>query len=64
MALWVKNLPADTEDTRDVGLIPGPGRAPGRGNGNPLPVFLPEESRGQRSLVGLQSLGLQRVRHD
>ena len=32
----VKNLPADAGDTRDVGLIPGSGRAPGGGNGNPL----------------------------
>ena len=31
--LVVKNLPADTED---MGSIPGSGRFPGRGNGNPL----------------------------
>ena len=31
-----KHLPANAEDTRDVGLIPGSGRSPGRGNGNPL----------------------------
>ena len=36
MALVVKNLPADTEDIRDVGLIPGLGRSPGEGHGNPL----------------------------
>ena len=29
----VKNLPADV---RDAGLIPGLGRSPGEGNGNPL----------------------------
>ena len=29
----VKNLPADS---RDAGLIPGSGRSPGGGNGNPL----------------------------
>ena len=29
----VKNLPANAED---VGFIPGLGRSPGRGNGNPL----------------------------
>ena len=28
------------------------------------PVFLPRESHGQRSLVGLQSIGLQRTGHD
>ena len=32
----VKNPPARTGDTRDVGLIPGSGRSPGEGNGNPL----------------------------
>ena len=36
MALVVRNLPADTEDIRDVGLIPGLGRSPGEGHGNPL----------------------------
>ena len=29
----VKNLPANAED---MGLIPGLGRSPGKGNGNPL----------------------------
>ena len=29
-------LPANAEDTRDAGLIPGSGRAPGGGHGNPL----------------------------
>ena len=32
----VKNLPANAEDTRDVGSIPGLGRSPGGGHGNPL----------------------------
>ena len=36
----------------DPGSIPGPGRSPGEGNGNPLQYFLPRESHGQRSLVG------------
>ena len=34
MALVVKNLPANTEDIRDTGLIPGLGRSPGEGNAN------------------------------
>jgi len=29
----------------------------------PTPVFLPGKSHGQRSLVGLQSMGSQRVRN-
>ena len=32
----VKNLPADAGDKGDVGSIPGSGRSPGEGNGNPL----------------------------
>ena len=32
----VKSLPANTGDTRDLGLIPGSGRSPQVGNGNPL----------------------------
>ena len=33
---WVKNLPANAEDTRDMASIPELGRSPGVGNGNPL----------------------------
>ena len=33
----VKNPPADGEDLRDTGSIPGLGRSPGGGQGNPLP---------------------------
>ena len=36
VAQMVKNLPANAEDVRDTGLIPGSGRFPGRGHGNPL----------------------------
>ena len=32
----VKNLPANAGETRDVSLIPGSGRSPRIGNGNPL----------------------------
>ena len=32
----VKNLPANAGDARDAGSIPGSGRSPGGGNGNPL----------------------------
>ena len=32
----VKNLPAKARDVRDAGSIPGSGRSPGEGNGNPL----------------------------
>ena len=36
MALVVKNLPANARATGDVGSIPGLGRSPGGGHGNPL----------------------------
>ena len=32
----LKNLLANAEDIRDTGLIPGSGRSPGGGHGNPL----------------------------
>ena len=32
----VKNPPANAGDARDVGSVPGSGRSPGEGNGNPL----------------------------
>ena len=32
----VKNPPANAGDSRDTGSIPGSGRSPGEGNGNPL----------------------------
>ena len=32
----VKNSPANAGDTTDMGLIPGLGRSPGKGNGNSL----------------------------
>ena len=51
MVLAIKNLPANTGDMRDTGSIPGWGRSPGGGHGNPTPVFLPGKFHGQRSLV-------------
>ena len=34
--LVMKNLPANEGNVREVGLIPGLGRSPGEGHGNPL----------------------------
>ena len=31
-----KNPPANAENSRDAGSVPGSGRSPGGGNGNPL----------------------------
>ena len=36
VALVMKNSPANAGEKRDVGLIPGSGRAPEGGHGNPL----------------------------
>ena len=36
VALMVKNLLASAGDLRDTGSLPGLGRSPGEGNGNPL----------------------------
>ena len=60
----VKNLPADAGDTRDAGSILGSGRSPGVGNGNPLQLFLPGKSHGQRSLENYSSWNQKRVRHN
>ena len=40
----VKNPPASAEDVRDKGSIPGSGKSPGGGHGNPLQYFCLENS--------------------
>ena len=50
-------------NARDLGSIPGLGRSPGGGHGNPLQYYCLENPHGQRSLVGY-STGLQRAGHD
>ena len=47
-----KESACNAGDTGDMGSIHGSGRSPGEGNDNPLQLFLPGESHGQRSLVG------------
>ena len=46
------------------GFDPWVRKIPWRRAWQPIPVCLPGESHGQRSLLGLWSMGLQRVRHD
>ena len=36
MVLVVKNPPANAGDIRDAGSVPGSGRSPGGGHGNPV----------------------------
>ena len=50
------------QETRDTGSVPGSGRSPGGGNGNPpTAVFLLGESHGQRSLMGYSPWGRKEV---
>ena len=59
-AEMVKNLPANAGDP---GSIPGLGRPPGEGNGNPLQYSCLENPRGQTTLVGYSPRAC-RVGHD
>ena len=59
----VKNLPANAGDTRDTGFIPESGISLGIGNSNTLQYSCLENFM-DRGAWGLQSLGLERVRHD
>ena len=36
VTLLIENLPANAEEVRDMGSIPGAGRSPGGGHGKPL----------------------------
>ena len=60
VALVVKKLPANAGDTRDMGLIPGCGRSPGGGHGNPV-QYSCLENHMERGAV--QFTVLQKVRH-
>ena len=44
MAQLVKNSPAKGRDTGEAGLIPGSGRSPREGNGNPFKYSCLENS--------------------
>ena len=61
IALVVKSPPANAGDLRDPGSIPGLGRAPGGGHGNPSCILawrIPStEEPGE-------SIGLHKVKHD
>ena len=57
LALVVKNPAVNAGDLRDVGSISGLGRSPGGGAWQPTVVSLPEESHGQKNLVGYGSQG-------
>ena len=51
-------------DSRDTSLISGSGKSPWGGHGNPLQYSCLENSMDKRAWGGLQSQGLQRVKHN
>ena len=53
----VKNPPANARHAGEAGWIPGLGRSPGEGNGNPLQYICLENPHGQRSLAGYSPWG-------
>ena len=68
---WVKGFPGGSDgkesarNAGDLGSIHVLGRSPGGGNGYPLQYSCLENPCGRRSEPGeLQSMGLQRARHD
>ena len=63
--MWLssKEAACNAGDTGDPGSIPGLGRSPRGGHGNPLQYSLPGEFHGQRSLEGHSPQG-RRVRHN
>ena len=61
VVLVVKNLSANAGDVRDASSIPGSGKSPWRRAWQPTPVFLPGESRGQRSMAGYSPHGCKKL---
>ena len=57
VALVVKNPLANAGDIRDTGSIPGSGRFPGGGHGNPLQYSYLENLHGQKSLADYSPWG-------
>ena len=63
VVLVVKNPPPNAGDLKDMGLIPGSGRSPGGGNGNPLQYSCLENPK-DRGAWRATVHGVVRVRHD
>ena len=64
MVLVVKNPPANAGDVRVMGSVPGVGRSPGGGHGNPLQYSSLENHVDRAAWWAIQSMGSQRVRHN
>ena len=61
MVLVVKNLPASAGDKIDMGSVPGLGRSPGGGHGNPLQYSCLDSPMDRGAW---QAISLQRIRQD
>ena len=59
----VKNLPANANDAGDVGSVPGWGKSPGEGHGNPLQYSYLENSM-DRGTWRAEVHGGHKVGHD
>ena len=70
MALVVKNPPANAGNVRDSGSIPGLGRSPGGGPGNPLQCSCLENPMDKRAWwatvhgVAKSQTGLKQLAHE
>ena len=49
VALMIRKTPANAGDVRDMGSIPGLGRSPGGGHGNPFQYSCLENAMGSRA---------------
>ena len=63
VAVVVKNTPTNAGDVREVGLIPGLGKSPGGGHGNPLQYPSLDDFM-NRAALWATVMRLQRVSHD
>ena len=59
-----KESPCNTGDIGDMGSIPGSGRSPGEGNGNPLQYSCLGNPMDRGILDGYSPWGLKSVGHD
>ena len=64
VVLVVKNPPASAGDVRDMGSIPGSGRYPEGGYGNPLQYSCLENPMDRGAWQGVVHGGHERVGHD
>ena len=62
VAQVVKDLPVNAGDIRDARSIPGLGKSPAGGHGNPLQCSCLENLHGQRNRAGMGSQSQTRLR--